>query len=170
MKKIVVVTAAAGLLFSACGESGASLSADEQAVADQISEQFIEEFASFEGSDLGKSDGDCVGEKYVQELGTERLAELQVTAEDASAISDADFSADEGKKNLSIMKDCVGLDKFLINSFRASGVEKTDAECVIEKVDMGALEDSFGDPEDEELDKKATDELEKAAEECEVDF
>jgi|GEM_PF-3908350 len=72
----------------------------------------------------------CMGQKVIDSIGEDRLSELGVSAEDASAIDDADFRIDEEASLLNALVDCVDARELMNQSFEASGLPDEKIKCI----------------------------------------
>ena len=110
------------------------------------------ELAKAIGVEMGNDEGSftlkeeeelCVGQRVIDDLGKDRLSELGVTAEDASAIDTAEFTEEEDDLMISSLFDCIDGREFMNQSFTASGLPEETIKCINERVSDEAIDDFF---------------------------
>ena len=141
MKRLFLALAAGGLLLGACGDDGsASLSGEEQKLADKISASLL---ADTQGSiTLTQGEADCVGAGMVSKIGADRLSEVDFDQPDPAF----DLSADEAGKAADVVIDCVDLTGALAKEFTEStGISEESAKCLAGKFDDKTLKTLFTD-------------------------
>jgi hypothetical protein len=130
-KTLLAIVASLAILLAACGDSSSSGSSDADpalvaAIAGEIQ-------GSSDGFNISDADATCIAEKTVSGVGSDRMTELGVTAENPGAIEDIDFTGDEIGKIVDGFNDCVDLQQLMADSLVADGsITDDDADCVAE--------------------------------------
>lgn len=146
MKRVLVAILAAAFLLGACGDDGdsggalggGSLSAEEQAKADEIAASMMED--DNDSMAIEQEDADCVGRGFVRELGLEQLEEIDFRADDPDfALSEADAD-----KAASVMVQCIDFRSGFADSFSEDGsISRESAECLAGKFDEKTVKELF---------------------------
>jgi hypothetical protein len=127
------------------------LSAEEQAVAGSLSEAIVTSEGLGEMGGLGAGAGpvldpeaiDCISAGVVRDVGTERLAELGVTAEGATGGGEAltQLTVEEREQVADRILGCVDVEQVISDGLEAQGLDPAIGGCLIDKLGEGTIRD-----------------------------
>ncbi len=83
----------------------------------------------------------CAANGIISTMGEDRLAELGMTADNIGEMSDYAFTEDEQTSMLGQLFDCIDISVSLRQEYLDSGLTEEQAACVVEQLDVEALED-----------------------------
>lgn len=131
MRRLLATVTVLVLLTAACGDdSGAGLSAEEQAVADAILAEMIAE--NEDEDEIDPDDMRCFAEGMVGGLGVGRLGELGVSAADVGDPEAAFRAMSEGELDemADVAERCIDFRTGFIDAMVADGISRESAECL----------------------------------------
>jgi hypothetical protein len=113
--KLLAALAAALLMLTACGGNG-----DDEEAAQAISDTLMkQQDGAAAGLAMKQEQADCIGDGWVDKIGTEKLQEYGVLTEDLKAdetINDVKLSADDAEAAVDTVFDCADVKKMLTNA------------------------------------------------------
>ncbi len=146
MKRLALIFVTLAVLTAACGSDGSSsggssdgLNADEQALADAMSE------ATMEGQEvpLTQDEATCWSEAIVADFGVDDLSDMGITAENADAGA-VEVDADTGESFVDSLANCTDLKELFRNEVSAGvteGPEADAANCVVDALTEQDIKD-----------------------------
>lgn len=163
MRRIVALVAVLAVVAAACGgdDSDAGLSSGDQALADAITEGFLE--GAGPDAPFGRQDAQCFGDRLVADMGASRLIGLGLSVEaveEGTSPSDVDLSDADIDTMASIMTECIDFKALFVDEFKNQGISDESASCIADGLDSdfvkimatSALRDESTDPfQDDEL-------------------
>ena len=146
LKRMGLVVAALMLVMAACGgDDAVELSAEEQALADELVTQLTAD-TSAENPLAAEEDARCAAEGMVGAFGLERSQVLfggAIDVNDLSAIG-ADMTADERGSFADVLVGCVNIADTAATGIAASSggvISEEDASCIAGNIDDGMQKD-----------------------------
>ena len=133
----MAVAVVAVSLVAACGGSGTTLSAEEEAVAVAIEAKMAEEIEESEDPLADAEVRLCFARGMVGHIGLDRLAELGVTA-DSVAEGDAVFGGmteSELEGVAAAVSECVDISATFQAELESSGIGSTSAACLVDRLE-----------------------------------
>ena len=140
MKNLLILLTIA-LVAAACGSSGDDAADTDdplvQAIADDIAADPDTPFREREAAE-------CFAADIVGGIGTDRLAELGVSASSVADLDDIDFNDSEIGRVVDSLDKCVDLEQALADSLAEDGtMAADDAECLIGELGTDVIKDAF---------------------------
>lgn len=143
MTKTLASAALAGLLFTltACG------SGDDEKAATAISDSIIEEQKGAEGSNvfkLERKEADCIGEGFVDKIGTDQLQEYGFLTEDlktAKQLTNVEMSTEDAESASDTLFECADVQKMLTQAM--GDVDAKTKACIEDVLTEDALRTLF---------------------------
>lgn len=124
------------LPLTACGAGG-----DEEQAATSIASQLRE--AGTADLRVSQEEANCIGEGFVDEIGTDQLQEYGLLNEDLEATqkSDVELSQDDADKAATVFQDCADVKALMLKGMEGSGMPASAQDCVEGKLDDDTLHD-----------------------------
>jgi hypothetical protein len=144
MTKTRVTAAVAGLLLvlTACGGSG-----DDEQASKAISDSIMKEQKASGSSDvfqMKQEEADCIGDGFVDEIGTDKLKEYGFLTEDlktADKLSDVKMSTEDAQAAANTLFDCADVRKMMTESM--GDLDPKTKACIEDVMTEDALRDLF---------------------------
>ncbi len=164
MQRLAALMVASTLVLVSCGGDGApSLDENEQALADLIAAQLLEDDEG-DAPPLSAEQAQCIGDESVAAIGFERLVEIGLgpdSLEAGTAIEDVDVPDAEVNAIIDVYFDCVDVKAIFTQGLLETGdVSEDSAECVADGIEdrfvrlaleAGIRGEEFGPDDDPEL-------------------
>ena len=144
MTKTRVTAAVAGLLLmlTACGGSD-----DDQAASKAISDSIMEEQKASGSADvfqMKQEEADCIGDGFVDAIGTDKLQEYGFLTEDlktAEKLTDVKMSTEDARAAADTLFDCADVQKMMTESM--GDLDAKTKACLEDVMTEDALRDLF---------------------------
>ncbi len=140
MRQLVALVLGSALVLAACGDDdgGSSLSANEQALADLIAAEIIDDDEG-DGPPLSSDQAQCIGDRSVAAVGFDRLVEVGLgpdALEGGTSLEDVDLPDAEVDAIVDVYFECVDVKAIFTQGMLESGeVSQDSAECVADGID-----------------------------------
>jgi hypothetical protein len=155
MTKRLAAAAATGLLLllGACGGGdGGAGSSDEDKAAGAIADSIMKGQEESAGATQGmfqmkRDEADCIGQGFVDEIGTEQLQEYGFLTEDlttADELTNVKMSTEDAEAASGTLFDCTDVPQMMSEALAASGdVDQKTQECLDEALSEEKLREMF---------------------------
>lgn len=126
----LLAAASLGLLLPLTACAGGS--GDEEKAAESISAQIQD--SNDAGLTVSTEEADCIGDGFVDEIGTDQLQEYELLTDDLEAADggDAAMSADDAEKAATVFQDCTDIKGLLTEAMEGQGMPPGASDCVDE--------------------------------------
>jgi hypothetical protein len=133
--RVIGAAALLGLVLpmAACGGGD-----DEQAAKSIASQIRQGDSANLE---VNQKEAECIGDGFVDEIGTEKLQDYKLLDQDMNATenSDVKLSKDDADKAATVFQDCADVKSMMMQSLEDSGMPASAKDCVEKALDDKAL-------------------------------
>jgi hypothetical protein len=122
MTKTLAAAAISGLLLTLTACGGGEGSSDDEAASKAISDSIMKEQKASGSSDvfqMKQEEADCIGDGFVDEIGTDKLKEYGFLTEDlktADKLSDVKMSTEDAQAAANTLFDCADVRKMMTES------------------------------------------------------
>ena len=147
MTKTRVTAAVSGLLLvlTACGGIGGN--GDDEKASKAISDSIMKEQKASGSSDvfqMKQEEADCIGDGFVDEIGTDKLKEYGFLTDDlktADQLTDVKMSTEDARSAANTLFDCADVQKMMTESM--GDLDPKTKACIEDVMTEDALRDLF---------------------------
>ncbi len=133
MRRVVLVLCALTMVAAACGDSGGDDESREALVA-AVKQGILDAAADDDDLPIADAEAQCVAEQVVDDLGTDGVVALGLSAEGNDDNPFVDATLEQKEAVVDAMLDCVDFKNAILPTIQADGVSEESAECVVDEM------------------------------------